>query len=60
MEVVRALISAGADWSKRNMDGRTALDLATSCGHQEVIPLLEQAAHKKGKRKKVKASKKRK
>jgi ankyrin repeat protein len=42
------------------MDGRTALDLATSRGHQEVIPLLEQAAHKKGKRKKVKASKKRK
>ena len=49
MEVVRALISAGADWSKRNTDGSTALDLATSCGHQEVIPLLEQAAHKKEK-----------
>ena len=44
MEVVTALLSAGADTTRRTRDGRTALDMATIFGHHDIVLLLEQAA----------------
>ena len=44
MEAVSGLLSAGADWSKRTRDGRTALDIATTNGYRDIVLLLEQAA----------------
>jgi ankyrin repeat protein len=44
--VVRALLDAKADVNARNDSGDTALDLATTRGHNDVRALLLQAGAK--------------
>jgi ankyrin repeat protein len=49
-EVVRLLINSGADITKKNNGGETALDLALKVpGNQEMVQLLEDAAGNKEK-----------
>ena len=38
--MVRDLISAGADWTKKTRDGRAAFDIATDKGDHEIILLM--------------------
>ena len=52
MEVIQALLSAGADWTKKSNLGKTALDWATQQGHQEIILLLQQAVQQAAQKKK--------
>ena len=61
MEVIQALLSAGADWTKRDNDGSTAFAWVThdSC-HQETILLLQQAVQQAAKKKKENEIKKKK
>jgi ankyrin repeat protein len=40
IEVVRALLRAGADHRVKNQNGKTALDLASSKGHRDIEELL--------------------
>ena len=47
LEVVRALIAAGADVNLPNKDGLTALILAAKKGHLEVVQVLIAAGAKK-------------
>ena len=41
IEVVRALLMAVADLTKKNQDDKTALDYANEQGHQEIALLLQ-------------------
>jgi ankyrin repeat protein len=43
IKVVQALVDAGADWTKKSVDGKTAMDIAKKEGFQEIALLLEQA-----------------
>ena len=43
IEVVQALVDAGADWTKKTQDGKTAMDIAKEEGRQEIALLFEQA-----------------
>ena len=45
-EIVRLLISKGADIHHRNKEGKNALMLAKEKGHAEVVKILEQAGAK--------------
>ena len=42
-EIVQILLTAGADWTKKNQDDKTAMDYANEEGYQEIILLLQQA-----------------
>ena len=39
-DVARLLLEAGADASRQNEDGKTALDLAEAHGHDDLAALL--------------------
>ena len=41
IEVVQALLTAGADRTKKNQDDKTALDYANEQDHQEIAMLLK-------------------
>jgi ankyrin repeat protein len=43
VEMVQALVDAGADWTKKTQRGKTAMDIAKEEGRQEIALLLEQA-----------------
>jgi ankyrin repeat protein len=42
VEVVRVLLASGADLSARTREGRTAIDIATQEGHDNVAALLRE------------------
>ena len=37
------MLDAGADWTKKTQDGKTAMDIAKEEGRQEIALLFEQA-----------------
>lgn len=41
IEAVKHLLNAGADKSTKNIEGKTAVDIAKDRGHQEVVALLQ-------------------
>ena len=41
---VRRLLEAGADPQRRDLEGRSAADLARLAGHESLLPLLEAAS----------------
>jgi calcineurin-like phosphoesterase len=43
--VVKVLLANGAEVNLKNLDGKTALDLATERGHRKVKELLADARH---------------
>jgi ankyrin repeat protein len=46
LELVHRLLEAGADWTQKDSQGKTAVDLATKAGRTEVLRRLEQAGAK--------------
>ena len=46
VEVVRALLAAGADWKVKTKYGDTALSEARAKGHAELVAMLEKAGAK--------------
>jgi hypothetical protein len=48
IQIVRQLLDAGADVSLQNGDGKTAIDLATAEGHDDLAELLHAFSNRPG------------
>jgi ankyrin repeat protein len=44
VEVVKALLESGAELNARTRKGRTAIDIATQEGHNDITALLRETA----------------